>query len=116
MYAICSVANSFKYINKFGLFHYVNNFPASSNKKISEEHRIKMYILFTDVIFDLTKKENKNLVAIWVLYLYDKIAYMGINDRNNFQEILNKIMYCDDIESKYKKVIKKKLKGFHFLI
>ena len=111
MYAICSVANSYKYINKFGLFHYINIFPDSN-----EEHRIGMYILFTDVIFDLTKKENKNLVAIWVLYLYDNITYLGINDRNNFQQILYKIMYCNDIESQYKKTLKEKLKGFDLQI
>ena len=111
MYAICSVANSYKYINKFGLFHYLNNFQDSN-----EEHRIGMYILFTDVIYDLTKKENKNLVAIWVLYLYDNITYLGINDRNNFQQILYKIMYCNDIESQYKKTLKEKLKGFDLQI
>jgi hypothetical protein len=111
MYAICSVANSYKYINKLGLFHYVNNFPDSN-----EEHRIGMYILFTDVMYDLTKKENKNLVAIWVLYLYDNITYLGINDRHNFQQILYKIMYCNDIESQYKKTLKEKLKGFDLQI
>ena len=111
MYAICSVANSYKYLNKFGLFHYLNNFQDSN-----EEHRIGMYILFTDVIYDLTKKENKNLVAIWVLYLYDNITYLGINDRNNFQQILYKIMYCNDIESQYKKTLKEKLKGFDLQI
>ena len=111
MYAICSVANSYKYINKFGLFHYINIFPDSN-----EEHRIGMYILFTDVIFDLTKKENKNLVAIWVLYLYDNITYLGINDRHNFQQILYKTMYSNDIESQYKKTLKEKLKGFDLQI
>ena len=112
-FAICNVAQSYKYFRKYGLFHLINN-PITSFTKVSSENRIEMTLFFTDVLFDLSKNENKKYAAIGVIELYDSIIYLGSKNKSYLENILRKINECQFIDQKYKEEIKNKYKGFKF--
>lgn len=107
LFVICSVASSYKYKRKYGLFHLIDNSTASN--KASKEHWMNMYIFFIDVIFDLSKNNNKKYAAIMAISIRTMWYFNLSNKKIKMYLILvlNKILNCKFIEIKYKiKIIK----------
>ena len=113
LFAICNVAQSYKYFRKYGLFHLINN-PTTSSTKVSREHRLEMTIFFTNVIFDLSKNENKKYAAIRVIDLFDVINSLSTKNNSSVEKILKKIIISEYIDDKYKQIIRKKYNRFNF--
>jgi len=105
LFSICNVAQSYKYIRKYGLFHFISNSTAS--KTASQEHYMNMEVLFCDVIFDSSINISKKYAAIIAIRLRT-MTYFSLS---NFQTkrylfyVLKKILNSKFIEEKYKKTI-----------
>ena len=102
LFAICNVAESYKYIRKYGIFHYVDRF--STTHMISHDHYIQMEIFFCDVVFDLSKNENKRFAVNMAL----KIDTINEETKINLGKVLKKIMECEYIKENDKEKIRKK--------
>ena len=113
LYAICNVARSYKFVKLYGLFHLINN-PSVTTTKVSYEHRMEMIIFFTDILFDLSKNENKNYAAIRIIDLFDELIYLGEKNKKYLEKILKKIVTSKYIQEKYKAEIREKYKVFSF--
>ena len=105
LFSICNVAKSYKYIRKYGLFHFYSNSTAS--KTASQEHCMNMEVLFCDVIFDSSINISKKYAAIIAIRLRN-MSYFSLS---NFQTkrylfyVLKKIINSKFVEEKYKKKI-----------
>lgn len=111
IFVVFKIARSFKYIRKYGIFHLIHKTSASNTADL--EHRIYNDIFFTEIIYDLSKKENKKYAA---LFAKDRFKNIRIFSQKNFiflRKILNQILYSQYIEEKYKQPIKK---NYHELL
>jgi glycosyltransferase involved in cell wall biosynthesis len=99
---ICNIAKSYKYIRKYGLFHFISKSTAS--QKASKEHYMNMEIFFSDVIFDLSKVSNKKYAAIIAIKLREKSFFtLSSNKTKRYLfYVLKKIINSNFIEEKYK--------------
>ena len=102
LFAICNVAESYRYIRKYGIFHYVDRF--STTHMVSHDHYIQMEIFFCDVVFDLSKNENKRFAVNMAL----KIDTINEETKINLGKVLKKIMECEYIKENDKEKIRKK--------
>ena len=102
LFAICNVAQSYKFIRKYGLFHFINE--KAPSYKISEEHSIQMDILFSEILLDLSKNEYKKFSASFLMYSRKKEYFSTKNEKIKLElnRILKKIFKCEYI-SQYNK-------------
>ena len=63
------------------------------------------FIIFADIVFDLSKNQDKKYAAI---YLDNRVEISNDENNKNVLKVINKIMNCDYIEQKYKDKIKNK--------
>ena len=111
LFAICNIAQSYKYIRKYGLFHFINNRTAS--RMATKRHRINMEIFFCDVIFDISKNNNKKYAAILIISLGSRYYQFSNNKTKEYLfSVIKKIVNCKFIEEKYKEKIIKLCKKF----
>ena len=112
LFAICNIAKSYKYIRKYGLFHFISKSTASQNA--SKEHYMNMEIFFCDIIFDLSKVSNKNYAAIIAIKLKEKTFFDLSNNRTKkyLFHVLKKIINSKFIKEKYKNQLKSEYKEF----
>ena len=112
LFAICNIAKSYKYIRKYGLFHFISKSTASQNA--SKEHYMNMEIFFCDIIFDLSKVRNKKYAAIIAIKLREKSFFsLSSNKTKRYLfYVLKKIINSKFIEEKYKNQLKSEYKEF----
>lgn len=112
LFPICNIAKSYKYIRKYGLFHFISKSTASQNA--SKEHSMNMEIFFCDVIFDLSKNKNKKYAAIIAIRLKSKPFFtLSRNKTKRYLfYVLKKIINSKYIEKKYKNQIISAYKEF----
>ena len=105
LFAICSVAQSYKFIRKYGLFHFINENAPSF--KISEEHTIQMDIFFTEILLDLSKNEYKQFSVSFLIYSRKKNYFSSNNEKIKFElnRILKKIFKCEFISQYHKEAL-----------
>ena len=102
VFSICIVAESYKYMRKYGIFHLVGHLTAS--RRVTREHNSKMIIFLSEIIYDLSKNEYKKYAAILILNLST-----FNNEINQYlRNFLKKIMNSEYIGEKYKEKIRKK--------
>ena len=101
LFTICNVADNYKYIRKYGVYHkdYVN----STSHVAKKEKTIYDDIFFSEIILDLGKNQFKKYGAI---FLNSRVKLS--NDENNqyLLKVINKILHSKYIDKKYKKKIK----------
>jgi glycosyltransferase involved in cell wall biosynthesis len=111
LFAICNVAQSYKYIRKYGLFHFYNSRTAS--RMATKGHKINMRIFFSDVVFDISKNNNKKYAAILIIRLGSRhYKFSNNKTKENLFSVIKKILNCKFIEEKYKRKILKLFKEF----
>ena len=105
LFSICNVAQSYKYIRKYGLFHFISNSTAS--KIASQEHYMNMEVLFCDIIFDSSINSSKKYAAIIAIRLRNKFYFSltNLKTKRYLFYVLNKILKSKFVEEKYKKII-----------
>ena len=109
LFVICAVSNSYKYIKKCGVYH--RNYNTSSSYIAKRENRIFDDIFFSEVIFDLTKKQFKKYGAI---FLGKRANYTSEKNNKYLSKVINKILISEHIEDIYK--IKLKTKFYKLFI
>lgn len=67
LFSICNLLYSYKYIRKYGLFHFIINSTAS--KTASQEHYMNNEVLFCAPIFGLLINISKKY-AISINYIF----------------------------------------------
>ena len=111
LFAICSIAKSFKYVRKYGYFHTAVH--PSALGRATRVHVDKMHIFFSEVIFDLSKNENKK----YGLFLALNYNFNNLSEDNKLylKIFLKKILECKYIEDKLKEEIKNRYKEYILL-
>jgi glycosyltransferase involved in cell wall biosynthesis len=112
IFAICNIAQSYKYIRKYGLFHFTSN--STTSQTISKEHYMEMEVFFCDVIFDLSIANSKKYSAIIAIRLR-KMFYFSLSKditKRYLLYVLKKILNSKFVEKKYKEKIIKEYKEF----
>ena len=112
LFSICNVAKSYKYIRKYGLFHFLNN--SSASQIASKEHYMNMEIFFCDIIFDLSKASSKKYAAIIAIKLRTKLFYSISNNKTKryLIYVLKKIIKSKFVEKEYKRQLISTYKEF----
>ena len=102
LFIICNIAQSYKYIRKYGVFH-LNDYSSASDSA-GNELRIFNDLFFSEIILDTAKIQHKKYAAVFFatrVHFYDKNNSYLIN-------VFNKIMNSKYIEEKYKIKLKEK--------
>ena len=96
-YVILNIAQSFKYIKKYGIVH----FKGSSTATFTQPTKSKLFgeIYFLDIIFDYSRNnyKEKNLIIEQAFFIYKRYKFEKfINDTNSkyLKIVLNKIINC----------------------
>ena len=105
--ALFTYAQSFKFVTRFGIFHYLAKTTASHTRPIEETANSHIFIL--DMLIDFSENDilHKRLVAEFALDLNEK----NINTEKNISYIkilLQKLYDCKYISEEYKNKLKKK--------
>lgn len=103
-----SLADTYKYIKVYGIFHYLSKTTASNIRNIDQIQFGEIY--FLDLMYDFT---GNNYMGI--KYVVDKAKEMrydrfyNLDNRNNvlyYKAVIEKILNCEYISEKDKKTIK----------
>ena len=108
VFSICLVAESYKYVRKYGIFHLVNH--STTYNKISHEHDRKMAIFFSEIVFDLSKNEDKKYAVNMVMKIYPPNQEL----KDYLGNVLRKIIDCEYINENDKDRVRKKYKEIGF--
>ena len=114
-FIICNVAQSYKFVEKYGIFHYISQKSESSS--LTKEEKTMGELFNLDILFDFSKNEYKNC-TIWKLLNMKKLDYLSLSDENNkkyFKIITKKIMISDYIEEKDKVQVKEAYKEYNLI-
>lgn len=106
-----SLAESFKFIGKNGIFHYLSYQTATHT--IPTNNKYYDAIFLVDIFFDFTEnnEKGKKFVVEKLLSLYKGYCSIVSKDERNvkfIKAVLNKIMNCPYISDKDKEIILKK--------
>lgn len=109
--AILRYAKSYKFIRKYGIFH----FQGRKNSSVSAKNELRKYgeLFFLDSIFDFSHNTFKG--KKYSVLMAQKMIFAHINDlfteknRKYLKAILHKMLICKYISFEDKKIIKKNL-------
>ena len=105
IFTICNVAKNYKYIRKYGVYHYDN---INSASHIAEkDSRIFDDIFFSDIILDIGKNKFKKYKAI---FLKNRVNISNYQNNIYLLKVIHKIIISKYIDKKLKKIIKLKYK------
>ena len=105
LFTICNVANNYKYIRKYGVYHY--DYNKSASHIAQNETRIFDDIFFSDIILDLGKNQYKKYGAI---FLRGRVHLSNYKNNQYLLKVIRKILNNKYIKEKYKNKIKLKFK------
>ena len=113
--ALFRYAKSYKYIKKYGIFHYIGLTTSSNTSK----NELKRYgeLFFLDIIFDFSDndfKSKKYSVEMAKEKIFKNINnFKSEKNKRYLQAILQKMLNCQYISFKDKKEIKKNLENLN---
>ena len=108
-FIICNIAQSYKFVEKYGLFHFESGGTASI--RISNEKRFFSEVFLLDIIFDFSKHNYKKYAAYKLMAIKDyNFVNLSLNKtkKTYLKSVVKKIMNCEYIEDKLKEDIKLK--------
>lgn len=115
-FIICNIAESFKFITKYGLFHFISASTASIKQSHDSRSFAELFLL--DIMFDFSKNSQKKYAAYKLMYIKD-YSFFNLNNENikeYLKKIVKKIMICEYIDEEIKKQIRLKFKGTNVLV
>ena len=109
------VANSFKFIGKYGIFRYKSKNTASLNTP-NKLYTLSL-VLYLDIVFDYTNntlEDKRYVVFVAMEYFKNSIAIKVLeeNEKNFLNSILQKILKCKYISDVSKRRLKANFKLF----
>lgn len=114
IFIIFNLANSFIFLNKYGIFHLKSKITASYT--LDSDHKIFSEIFLLDIIFFILKERKKysQFIVSKVYDVFKKINKSKLSKVNKhfFKSILKKLMDYNYINKKDKILIKKKFNKF----
>ena len=113
-FIICSIAQSYKFIKKFGILHFRYN--TSSSQVLPKDHYIFGDIFLVDIIFDFSKNEYKKNAIYKLIYSKYKKNFIISKEYKKVIEylksVIKKILNCEYIDEKDKNELKKHFKEY----
>ena len=106
-FMVCTTAQSYKYVEKYGIFHKV--YTTSSTSLTGKKERMFGDIFNLETIFDFSKNEYKNFTIDKLLKM-KTWAHFTLEDekiKEYFKSVIKKILNSKYIEEKYKIEIRK---------
>ena len=90
-FVICQVAQSYKFIEKYGMFHF---FSRGSSTREPNDKRMFSEILLLDLIYDFSKINYKNITIIKLKQIktYNFFSLSNEKIKNYFISVVNKIL------------------------
>ena len=114
IFVIFNLANSFIFLNKYGIFHLRSKITATHT--LHSEHKIFTEIFLLDVIFFILqeKKNYKQFIVFKAYDVFKKIKKHKLSEvnKNYLKSILQKIMDYNYINKEDKILIKKNFSQF----
>ena len=106
-YVIFNIANNFKFIHKYGIFHLVSHYTASYTQPINNHFFGELFL--TEIIFDFSNNnQNKIFSAFSVLFILKKYyKKRSVIKENNIQYLNNTILKI--LNSKYISIYNKNI-------
>ena len=108
IFILFNVAESYRYIIKYGIFKYYGKNNASI--KMSKTHKLFGKLFLLDVIFDFTKNDfkNKKFAVYKAIEIRNSIFFKYLNkiNINYLKLILRKLLSCPYINNKDKIILK----------
>ncbi len=110
VFLIFKLANSFIFLNVFGIFHFKS--PLTTTGKLKTVHRILTKIYFLDILIDFTDNNNKSKFyavkyAIKHIYKkhYDYFKYLDKNQKLYINKTIKKLINNNYISPTYKNIL-----------
>ena len=115
IYILFQIANKFKFISKYGVFHLIHNKSASFN--LSKNHILYCQIYLLEIIFDYSKNtyKGKNDVITNALVIKEKFLtkyFLNNENRKYLKMILNKILISKYIKKEKKKFLREQFYNY----
>ena len=119
IFLLFKLSDSFKSINKYGLFHLISNKTASFY--LSKNHILFSKIYFMNFLFDYTKnnfEEKKYVVIYSIKFLNRFFSKISLNKENRdyLNLVLKKILNTSFISENDKQILITKFKNFTSII
>ena len=104
-HVIFNIANSFKFIDKYGIFHLNNNTTASYTQSINNHFFGELFL--TDIIYDFSKQNHNKIFSLLsaletLKRYYNKRAFIKKESIQYLNNIILKILKCKYINDKDK--------------
>jgi len=113
VFILFNVAETYRYITKYGIFRFKRNDSASES--MPKSHKLFGEIFFLDVIFDFTRQDfkSKKFAVYKAINIRNGRFFKSLNEvnKNYLNLILNKIINCPYISNKDKIILKTNFKG-----
>jgi len=113
-FIIFNLAESFKYIHKYGILHFKSTKTASFIQPI--EHKLYGEVFFLDVIFEFSKNNtDKNLAVEQILFMEKQFNLNNNYNNPNYvklKSIIRNILKCQYIYTINKRKVKKIFKNY----
>jgi glycosyltransferase involved in cell wall biosynthesis len=108
LFILFNVAESFRYIIKYGIFKYYGK--NNSSKKMSNTHKFYGKLFLLDIIFDFTKNDfkSKKFAVYKAIEIRNSKFFKFLNkiNINYLKLILRKLLSCSYINNKDKMILK----------
>ena len=106
LFAVCRMARSYKYLQKYGLFHLIDKTTKPYNK--NKEDIMYYDVLFSDILFDLSLYENKKYAAFIIIGIKSSWSFTILKQQTKLylNKVIRKILNSEYIAEKYKDKIR----------
>ena len=106
LFAICRMARSYKYLQKYGLFHLIDKTTKPYNK--NKEDIMYYDVFFIDILFDLSLYENKKYAAFIIIGIKSSWSFSILKQQTKsyLNKVIRKILNSEYIAEKYKDKIR----------
>ena len=104
VHLLYNIANSFKFVKKYGLFHKVSG--GSSSHKIKNDELLFGELFFTEIIFEFRKPECKNISVIRLIDSSGGYKRANQDNKNYYIKLYKKMLKANDIDEGYKNKIR----------
>ena len=105
VHLLFNIANSFKFVKKYGVFHKVSG--GSNSHKIKDDERIFGELFFTEIIFGFRKPECKYISVNRLIISSGDYKRANDYNKNFFIKLYKKILEANDIDESYKTNLRK---------
>ena len=100
VHLLFNVANSFKFVKKYGVFHKVSG--GSNSHRIKNDERIFGELFFTEIIFEMRKPECKYISVNRLILSSGDYKRSNEYNKNFFVKLYKKMLEANDIDESYK--------------